>query len=85
MPVPQRTFRLVIQRVGDDRCPSFRVVAYREAGIHAHSEFHTLRALIEALEAAVPDVVLDLQVEGSIIFAREIELDDTQLRTLGLA
>jgi hypothetical protein len=80
----QRTFRLVIQRVRADRLPSFRVIAYREAGVHAHADFATLGALLDAFEAAIPGVVLDPLAEGSILFAGEMDLDDTQLRVLGL-
>jgi hypothetical protein len=85
MPLPRRTFRLVIQRVGENRRPSFRVIAYGEAsGINARAEFATLQALLGALETAVPDVVLNLRAEGSIIFAGEMGLDDAQLRAMGL-
>lgn len=85
MASPPRTLRLVIQRVGDDRQPSFRVIAYGGDGINAHADFATLPALLAALITAVPDVDLDLRARGSIIFAGEMELDETQLRALGLA
>lgn len=85
MPAPRRSLHLVIQRVGDDRGPSFRVIAYGEAGRGLHAEFSSLRALQDALAAAVPGVVLGLCAEGSIIFTGEMELDEVQLRTLGLA
>lgn len=80
----RRSFRLVIQRVEGDWHPSFRVIAYGEAGANAHAEFATARALFDALETAVPNVVLDLHAQGSIVFAGVVELDDTQLRSLGL-
>jgi hypothetical protein len=68
-PRPPRAFRPVIQRVGDDHLPSFRVIAYGEVGGNARVEFSSLRALLDALDAAVPDVVLDLWAEGSIVFS----------------
>ncbi len=85
MSLPQRTFRLLVQRVGDSCRHSFRVLACGEPGVHAHADFATHRALHDALDAAVPDLVLDLGSEGSIIFAGEMELDETQRRILGLA
>jgi hypothetical protein len=54
------------------------------SGINARAEFATLQALLDALETAVPDIVLNLRAEGAIIFAGEMELDDAQLRALGL-
>jgi hypothetical protein len=83
--MPARTFRLVVQRVGDVHRPTFRVIAYGEAGGGAHADFATLDALLDAVHAAGPDFVLDLRAEGSIVFAGEMALDDGQLRALGLA
>jgi hypothetical protein len=81
---PGHTFRLVIQRIGDERRPSFRVVAYGEDGGCALTEFATLRALLDSLHATLPDLVLDLKAAGSIVFAGEMKLDDAQLRALRL-
>lgn len=48
MPSSPGTFRLVLQRVGSGRLPSFRIVAYGESGSHAHAEFPTLGFLLDA-------------------------------------
>ena len=85
MASPGREFRLIVQRVGSERHAAFRVIAYGDTGIHGHAEFSTLGDLLDTLNTAVPEVVLDLQSQGSILFAGEMELDDTQLHALGLA
>jgi hypothetical protein len=84
MSLPGRKFRIVIQRLRDDRRPGYRIIAY-EDDVTAQADFASLSALLFALDSALPDVVLDLAAETSIIFAGEMELDDTQLRVLGLA
>lgn len=81
---PSRTFRLVAQRVGDDCRPTFRVIAYgAEKGTVARADFATLSALLAVFDLAGVDIRLDLQSEGSILFAGEVELRDVQLKVLG--
>lgn len=85
MPLSQRDFRLVVQRTTDDRDPRFRIVAYAEGTVGVRSsELESLSALVGALASAGLEVDLDLSAVGSIIFAGEVEMDDSQLRALGL-
>jgi hypothetical protein len=85
MPAPKRPFRLVVQRTGDTRRTRFRVIAYNGNSTSATAEYGTLFELVGVLDSAVPEVVLDLKTNGSILFSGEIELDDSQLRALRLA
>jgi hypothetical protein len=82
--MPPCTVRLVVERIGDHLHGSFRIIAYGEGGIRAHADFATVSALLDALHAVVPDEALDLRVHGAILFAREIELSESQLKALGL-
>jgi hypothetical protein len=68
----QRTGRLAVQRVGDNRRPLFRVVVDGVTGARAHAEFPALSALLDALDDVVPDVVLDLPAKGSVTLAGAI-------------
>ena len=67
--MPQRTFRLVIQRIGDGGLPSFRIIVYGDGGLKANADFSTLRALLDSLDSAMVDAALDLRAEGSVLFA----------------
>jgi hypothetical protein len=83
--MPQRTFRLVVQQIGNRLHGSFRVIAYGDAGIKGQADFTSFSVLLDTLHSAVPDVVLNLRAEGSIIFAAEMQLSDSQLKALGMA
>jgi hypothetical protein len=81
----RRQFRLVVQRIGDHRGQKFRIVAYGSDTSSARAEFASLLELLEALESAALELVLDLGAEGSIIFSGGIEMDNSQLKSLKLA
>ncbi|MFZ0273287.1 MAG: hypothetical protein WB524_03290 [Acidobacteriaceae bacterium] len=93
MPAPPgNSLRVVIQQLDSiDRRTSFRIVAYGGSHFARHSDFTTREALLEALRAAVPEFLeaeLSFNSLGSagcrVIFARDMQLDASQLRALGL-
>jgi hypothetical protein len=84
MSSPGRSFRIVIQRLGDDRRSGYSITAYGD-GISAKADFSSLSALLFVLDSAIPEVVLDLAPETSIVYAGDMELNDSQLMALGLA
>jgi hypothetical protein len=85
VPLSKRPFRVIVQRRGDSRDPKFRIIAYGDDPISAIADYNTLPELLNALAATLPDVVLNLSAEGSVIFTGEIEMDESQLKALRLA
>ena len=92
MSAPHRwSLRVVIQPIGSGRELFFRVAAYGDKGPLGHSDFNSAQALLEALNAAVPDFqgaahLLDDYRESNshIVFSGPMVLDDSQLAILGL-
>jgi len=89
MSTPQRhSLRIVIQQIGAGRDVRYRIVGYGDK--RGHAEFGSIAALRTALRAAMPDfdgTDLALHRPGGsdtfIIFAREMDMDDSQLSKLG--
>jgi hypothetical protein len=84
MSSPGRRFRIVIQRLRDDRRSGYSITAYG-GDISAKAEFSSLSALLFVLDTAIPEVVLDLAAETSVVYSGDMELNDSQLMALGLA
>jgi hypothetical protein len=80
----RRPFRLVIQRIAGNLGPKFRVIAYGDDPICAIADYDELGELVKALDSAIPEIALDLNAEGSVVFTGEVEMDDAQLRLLRL-
>jgi hypothetical protein len=83
--------RIVIQRLGVSAVPGYRVVVYGDEFKPRHSDFGSPVALLEALEAAIPELdALQLRLnplqegQGSIVFDGEMLLSEKQLSALGL-
>jgi hypothetical protein len=91
--VPEMTddlipLRIVIQQLGVSAVPGYRVIVYGDEFKPKHSDFSSPFALLEALEAAIPelDVSSSLQEgQGSIVFDAERLFSEEKLSTLGLA
>ena len=86
------SIRIVIQRVVEPGKKTYRVVAYGGRQALGHSDFHSLEHLLDVLHSAVPgfDATQFAAANSpdeisSIIFADEVELDDSQLATLGVS
>lgn len=84
--------RIVIQQLGVTAVPAYRVIVYGDEFKPRHSDFRSPVALLEALEAAIPELdVSQLRLnplqegQGSIVFDAERLLSEKQLSTLGLA
>lgn len=80
--------RIVIQQLGFSAAPGYRVVVYGDEFQPRHSDFSSAVALLEALDAAIPELQLRLnpmlEGQGSIVFAGEMPLSKKQLSSLGL-
>lgn len=88
--MPDRhSFRIVIQRIGFAGSTRYRILAYGESRHSAYGDFPTAERLLEAVRTAIPGfdegrLALGDATEGSIMFAEDMDLDETQLRILGL-
>ena len=83
--------RIVIQQLGVSAVPGYRVIVYGDEFKPRHSDFSSPVALLQALEAAIPELdVSQLRLnplqegQGSIVFDGEKLLSEKQLTTLGL-
>ncbi len=83
--------RIVIQQLGVSAVPGYRVIVYGDEFKPRHSDFSSLFALLEALEAAIPGLdVSQLRLnplqegQGSIVFDAERLFSEEQLSSLGL-
>jgi hypothetical protein len=83
--------RIVIQQLGVSAVPGYRVIVYGDEFRPRHSDFNSAVALLEALEAAIPELeVSQLRLnplqegQGSIVFDGERLLTEKQLSALGL-
>ncbi len=83
--------RLVIQEIRDSGVPSYRLIAYpRRSCMRADPAiFTSLDELLARLTEVLPGVDARVMATGDsgsqILFAREVELSDEQLKMLGLA
>lgn len=85
MPSLPRQYRVVVQRFASDGALAFRVVAYSEGIASANSsEFESLSALVDALDSSGLGITLHLWTAGSIVFAGEVAMNESQLQTLRL-
>lgn len=90
LPMSERhSLRIAIQQIESAQKPCFRILAYGERRSFGHADFATLEELITTLQAALPDFtgwIIDSNTEtsGSIVFTGNMELDEGQLRVLGL-
>ncbi|MGA7340442.1 MAG: hypothetical protein WBE72_17330 [Terracidiphilus sp.] len=83
--------RLVVQQLGVAAAPGYRVVVYGDEFKPRHCDFSSAVALLEALEAAIPELdVSQLRLnplqegQGSIVFDGAMLLSGEQLSALGL-
>lgn len=84
--------RIVIQQLRVSAVPGYRVIVYGDEFKPKHSDFSSPFALLEALEAAIPELdVSQLRLsslqegQGSIVFDAGRLFSEEQLSTLGLA
>ncbi|MGO9434848.1 MAG: hypothetical protein ACLP00_11250 [Terracidiphilus sp.] len=83
--------RIVIQQLGVFPVPGYRVIVYGDDFKPRHSDFSSSAALLEALEAAIPELgVSHLRLnpleegQGSIVFDAAMLFSGEQLSALGL-
>lgn len=85
------SLRLAIQQLGVSENPAYRVVVYGDDRQPRHSDFGNAHILLETLRAVIPELDLSKLTmnpmgdgQGSMVFAGEIRLTETQLSLLGL-
>lgn len=85
------SLRLAIQQLGVSENPAYRVVVYGDDRQPRHSDFGNAHSLLETLRAVIPELDLSKLTmnpmgdgQGSMVFAGEIRLTETQLSLLGL-
>jgi hypothetical protein len=89
-PSHRHSVRVVVQRIYSPGGFFYRLVAYGDGQTYRPTEFGTLEQLEEALRSVAPNFNGIVSAETSqaqhtsIIFSREMELDDSQLSRLGL-
>ncbi|MGA9672664.1 MAG: hypothetical protein WBQ94_25835 [Terracidiphilus sp.] len=83
--------RVVIQQLRASPAAGYRVIVYGDEFKPRHSDFDSQVALLEALEAAIPELDIShlrlnplREGQGSIVFDGEMPLSKKQLSTLGL-
>lgn len=87
-----KPLRIVIQQLGVSPVPGYRVIVYGDEFKPRHSDFSSAVALLEALEAAIPELDIShlllnplREGQGSIVFDGEMLLSEKQLSMLGMA
>jgi hypothetical protein len=89
-PSNRHSVRVVVQRIYSPAGFFYRLVAYGNGETYRPSEFGSLEQLTDALRSVAPNFKGIVGPETnqaqhtSIIFSREMELDDSQLSRLGL-
>ena len=83
--------RIAIQQLGVSENSAYRVVVYGDDRQPRHSDFGNAHILLETLRAVIPELDLSKLTmnpmgdgQGSMVFAGEIRLNETQLAHLGL-
>jgi hypothetical protein len=85
-----RSVRIVVQHIYNDWRSSYRLVAYGDRQVFRPLKFESLHDLLNALRSVMPDfdensfLIRNGARDSYIVFAREVELSDSQLSTLGL-
>ncbi|HKO17522.1 MAG TPA: hypothetical protein VJU82_01415 [Acidobacteriaceae bacterium] len=82
--------RIVIQQLATPGELPYRIIAYDGNRVLGHSDFASLEALVGMIRSAIPAFdestlsVAESDNPASILYAGEMELDDSQLAFLGL-
>lgn len=84
--------RVVIQQLSVYPNATYRLTVYGDDRQPRHSDFSSVQVLSDALQAAIPGFDLSKLLlnpleegQGSIVFADEMKLNQTQLSLLGLS